>query len=359
MQITQFKDSRTGRWDELDMLLKEAGSRPERLPPDRLLRLGQLYRLTAADVAIARREFGADPLTLELEGRAGAARAAVYGKSRRRRAVVNFVVDGYWNLLYGRRRALALSAALLIGAATFGAIFGATDPEGAAASVPPDFLWVVEASSTDQGLDAGSLAGFSTAVFVNNILVTVSAFALGITFGIGTAWVLAYNGYILGMLGALAVGAGNGRLFVEAVAAHGILELSCIVVAGAAGLSLGRSILAPGTMTRSRSLRQEAPASIQLAAGTGLWLILAGFVEGFASRTGVGWAAVTAIGLALGGLFWGLFFWRSNLSDSSPAAGPHVGADTGTGKRLDGTLHHLSPETFDVGDESAASGEDV
>lgn len=356
MQITHFKDSRTRRWEELDLLLKEAGSRPERLSPDRLLRLGQLYRLTAADVAIARREFGADPLTLELEGRAGAARAAVYGKSSRRSAFVNFIVDGYWNLLHRRRRALALSAALLIGAAVFGAVFAATDAEGAAASVPPDFLWVVEASSTDQGLDAAGLAGFSTAVFVNNILVTVTAFALGITFGVGTAWVLAYNGYILGMLGALAVGAGNGRLFVEAVAAHGILELSCIVVAGAAGLSLGKSILAPGTMRRAESLRLEAPASLRLAAGTALWLVLAGFVEGFASRTGVGWVAVSLIGLTLGGLFWGLYFWRSRLSDAGRASGPHIGSDASSGERTDRALHDLGTETLDSNYEPAAGG---
>lgn len=97
----------------------------------------------------------------------------------------------------------------------------------------------------------------------------------------------------------------------------------------------------------------------QIIAGTALWLILAGFVEGFASRTGVGWVAVSVIGLVLGGLFWGLYFWRSRLSDASGAAGPHVGSDTGPGERLDGALDDLSPETLDASGESATSREDV
>ena len=148
MQIKQFTETRAENWQELDTLLAEAKGSPERLPPDELMRLGELYRRTAADLAIARREFPGDPVIRDLEVRASRSRAAIYGKSSRREAILNFFVDGYWAALYQRRRALWLASAFFFGAAVFGAAFSTLDPSGAAGAVPEAFLWVTEAEST-------------------------------------------------------------------------------------------------------------------------------------------------------------------------------------------------------------------
>ena len=105
-------------------------------------------------------------------------------------------------------------------------------------------------------------------------------FAAGIAFGIGSAFLLLFNGVLLGVVGGLSIGAGNGRPFFELVTAHGVLELSCIVVAGAAGMSLGWSLLEPGRRTRLGSLRHEARNAVLLILGTAPWLVVAGLVEG-------------------------------------------------------------------------------
>jgi uncharacterized membrane protein SpoIIM required for sporulation len=94
------------------------------------------------------------------------------------------------------------------------------------------------------------------------------------------------------------------------VVAHGVLELSCIVVAGAAGLSLGWALVEPGTRTRRASVGRAARASIQIALGTAPWLVLAGLVEGFVTPGGYGLAAVTIVGFALGAVYWALVIWR-------------------------------------------------
>ena len=86
-------------------------------------------------------------------------------------------------------------------------------------------------------------------IFTNNIQVAFLAFAGGILFGLGTLYVLIQNGIMLGAVAGLAIGAGNGRPFFELVLAHGVLELSCIAVAGAAGLRLASAIVDPGTRT--------------------------------------------------------------------------------------------------------------
>ena len=106
----------------------------------------------------------------------------------------------------------------------------------------------------DLGLATDEEAAFSAAIMTNNIRVTLLAFAAGILAGLGTAAVLILNGVLLGAIGGLAVGAGNGRPFFELVAAHGVLELSCIVVAGAAGLRFGWALVEPGTGTRGDAL---------------------------------------------------------------------------------------------------------
>ena len=79
---------------------------------------------------------------------------------------------------------------------------------------------------------------------------------------VGTLYVLLQNGVMLGVVAGLAIGSGNGRVFFELVTAHGVLELSCIVVSGAAGLRLGWAIIDPGqSTTRRGAAPRSAPRS--------------------------------------------------------------------------------------------------
>jgi uncharacterized membrane protein SpoIIM required for sporulation len=119
---------------------------------------------------------------------------------------------------------------------------------------------------------------------------------------------------LLGAVAGLAWGAGNGRPFAELVVAHGVLELSCIVVAGAAGLRLGWSLIDPGRLPRSLAVRQEARRAVLIALGTAPWLIVAGLVEGFLTPSGLGLANAIGIGVTLGVVFWGLVLWRGGLT---------------------------------------------
>lgn len=320
MKLKRFVETRQEAWSQLEALLSVAKGRAARLDPEQIRTLGTLYRKSAADLSVGRREFPGDPMVGRLERLVGDARAVVYSRAARRDRLVKFFADTYWSLLADRGRALALAALLFVGSGVFGAVFAGTDPEAAIDAVPPGFLWVVDAESTDTGLDVAGLAGFSTIVLVNNIRVTLLAFAAGLAFGIGTGWVLIQNGYILGLLGGLAVGAGNTKLLIAAIAAHGVLELSCIVVGGAAGLAVGKALLRPGKLTRVQALTAEVPAALRIAAGTAPWLILAGFVEGFASRVGLDWQPTLMIGIALGGLYWGLYAWRSRVTSEATKA---------------------------------------
>jgi uncharacterized membrane protein SpoIIM required for sporulation len=174
--------------------------------------------------------------------------------------------------------------------------------------VPDEYQSVTEPrpEGQDLGLTTEEQAAFSSQILTNNIRVSLLAFAAGILAGLGTAAVLILNGVLFGTVAGLAIGAGNGSPFFELVSAHGVLELSCIVVAGAAGMKLGWSLVEPGTATRGAALRREAVPALAVVLGTAPWLVVAGIVEGFVTGSGTGLVGALGVGFVLGVLYWTL-----------------------------------------------------
>lgn len=321
MKLTEFVEGGANRWERLDALVSAGGRRPESLGSERLAQLVDLYRATASDLALARRLFPSDPVVARLEQSVIKARGALHDRASARRGVVDFFRVGYWEIIADRSRPMMLSAAFLVIPALLGALWVAIDPETVTSLMPPDFLWVTEVASTDVGYSASDLIGFSTYVMSNNIRVTFVAFVGGLTWGLLSAFSAANNGLILGALAALAYRAGNTKVLIEAIAAHGVLELSCIVVGCGAGLSMGRAMLRPGISSRVDSLAHEAQALGLMVLGTVPWLVLAGIIEGFVSRTGTTWPVSLAIGVPIGAGFW-FQVWRHRPSRSESLPRP-------------------------------------
>jgi len=317
LTLTHFLDERASVWGELEELVRAAGRRSRGLDSDRVLRLGELYRSAAADLAVARQRWPGDPAVRRLDELVARARHLVYAAPHRRLSALGFFATGYWRLVAARPLMLAVSALLLFAPAALAAGWAVDDPGAAGGLVPAQYRSVVEprTQGTDLGLSADEEAGTAAEIFTNNIRVTFGAFAGGITGGVLTAAVLLFNGVLLGAVAGLAWGAGNSRPFVELVVAHGVLELSCIVVAGAAGLRLGWALIAPGRLPRGLAVGQEARRAVLIALGTAPWLVVAGLVEGFLTPSGLGLARAIAIGACLGTVYWSLVLWRGALTD--------------------------------------------
>jgi uncharacterized membrane protein SpoIIM required for sporulation len=306
MHPDAFAAERGPAWDELAALIAAARGRARRLPAGDVLRLGTRYREAAADLAYARRRFGDDPVTRRLETLVLRSRPLVYGASARRGSLRAYLAHGYWRAIAERPKPLLAAWLLMLVPALLAGLWALTDPAAAGGLVPGGYRSVAEPHH--QGLilhGAGEHAGVSIGIFVNNIQVTFLAYAGGITLGLLTAYVLATNGILLGALAGLATQAGNGGDLLRLVVAHGVLELSCIAVAAAAGLRVGWSLVEPGPGTRARALRAEATRSVGIVLGTMPWLVLAGLVEGFVTGS-YSTAVVLPLGIALGALYWGL-----------------------------------------------------
>jgi uncharacterized membrane protein SpoIIM required for sporulation len=241
----------------------------------------------------------------------------------RRESAWEFLTHGYWRRIRERPALLAISALLLFGPMIVAGLWSWDDPGAAGALVPSTGEAVARPrpEGSDLGLSRGERASFSAEIFTNNIRVTFAAVAGGISFGLLTAGVLLFNGVLIGVIVGLGVAAGNGSVMLELIVPHGVLELSCIVVAGAAGLRMGWALVDPGRRPRGQALAIEARAAVELALGTALWLVVAGLTEGLVTPLGIGVGPALAVGFGLAAVYWALA-WKLGAARPAVTAGP-------------------------------------
>lgn len=310
MNLEAFLVERGPEWDRLEATLKRAGGRPERLGARGALELGRGYRAAVADLALARRRYPGDPVVDRLERLVLAARQAVYGRRDRAGTLLGFVTRRYWQLVAERPGMVLLAALATFVPCVLAGAWALHDPGAALGLVPSQFQAAAHVHVHKLPFGATTQAALASSIFINNIQVTFLAFGGGLLLGAGSLAVLAYNGAILGALAGVTLGAGNFAVFVRYIVPHGLLELSCFTVAGAAGLRLGWALIDAGTLPRGESLRRAARPAIAMILGTAPWLVVAGLTEGFVTPRGVPLATALIVGVALGGGFWTLALTR-------------------------------------------------
>jgi uncharacterized membrane protein SpoIIM required for sporulation len=320
MDVDRFSRERAAGWEELAGLVQEAGTRPQRLGAEPLLRLGRRYRAAAADLALARRLFPGDPLTRRLERLVTDARQCVYASEARRRSVIDFITTGYWQRVRERPAALLIALALMWVPIALTAVWALDDPAAALGIVPAQFQDAADPSTRFGHLSADQAAAFSSEVFTNNIQVTFFVIAAGILLGVGSGIVMILGTGYVGPLIGLTIE--NGRIgeLLRFILSHGLLELSCIAVACAAGLRLGWSLVDPGPLTRGAALRKEARPAMEIVLGTMPWLVVAGVTEGFVSPRHPSLPVAAVIGVTLAAIYWTLVIVRGRPDHARPRA---------------------------------------
>ncbi|QEC70109.1 stage II sporulation protein M [Panacibacter ginsenosidivorans] len=118
----------------------------------------------------------------------------------------------------------------------------------------------------------------------NNISVSFFGYVLGITFSIGSVWLLFSNGMMMGAFQYYFISKGMGLKFITVVFIHGTLELWSIIIAGVSGIILGSSILFPGTYTRTASFLKAGKDGLKIVIGLIPLFLTAAFFESFVTR---------------------------------------------------------------------------
>ena len=287
-----------------------------------LRELGLLYRQAAADLSAVRADRSSRTLEQYLNKLVARAHNFVYSGSRTSFAGLwRFMLHSYPRLLRRLSGYVWLATAITLAAGAlgvfitlvhpqFGEIFlGAEKMEG----IRQHHLWM------DSILSVKPQA--SSAIMTNNIGVCFAAFAGGITAGLGTIYLLFFNGLMLGTIATVCARYHLSLSLWSFVAAHGALELPSIMLAGAAGLRLAAGMLFPGMLRRRDALALAGLEAVQLVAGTIPLLVIAGTLEAFLSPT----HAPNALKFSVGALlFAGLCLWLGE-GGRAPLSSQQVG----------------------------------
>lgn len=134
-------------------------------------------------------------------------------------------------------------------------------------------------------------------ITINNIRVALLCFAAGLFASFGTGFLLLYNGIMVGAFQYFFHQQGVLRESLLTIWVHGTLEISAIIIAGAAGFAFGNGMLFPRTFTRGESFRQGARTGLKVVIGLVPIFIVAGFLESFVTRHAltIPWYASLAI----------------------------------------------------------------
>jgi uncharacterized membrane protein SpoIIM required for sporulation len=200
--------------------------------------------------------------------------------------------------------AVMLSAALMFGPAVITYVAVQIHPELGYDLVSNGFL-DFEPARQDTLHDIPSINRPITAsgIMTNNVQVTLLAFGFGLTAGLGTSFLLIFNGVNLGGVAGWMTAKGNARALWGWIMPHGGTELLAITLAGAAGFMLAKAIVAPGEVRRSVALGKVATPALIIELGVMVMLVVAGLIEGFVSPSSIGFSARIAI-LAVTLVFW-------------------------------------------------------
>jgi uncharacterized membrane protein SpoIIM required for sporulation len=290
--VGRFLQHRTPVWEELERTIFQLDQKGlKSFSMEEARRFGQLYRSVSSDLIRARTELVDAAVVDYLNDLVARSYAHIYTtRSNRIRKIWHFYSRDFPRLFRAEWKLIALSASLFLAGATFGSVFTAIDPNSLGVLIPDQHQAhtpqerVAEDETTGGLADGQQSAMFSSFLFTHNIRVCFMVFAFGITFGIGTAILLVYNGVPIGALAMQYHLAGKGVFFWAWILPHGIPELTAVFIAGASGLVIGRGLWIPGRRSRKAALLYEAKRAVQLVLGTMPILVLAGLIEGTISQ---------------------------------------------------------------------------
>lgn len=287
MISNRWLEKRRPFWTRLEVLVERSRKGVSALSHSELQELGLLYRQTASDLAAVREDAASRQLATYLNQLLGRCHNLIYlGHKPKVSGIVRFYRDTYPQVFRETLPQTLLVVAIFVFAGLVAWVVTLHDPAFAYRLLGPRMMETIEQRKmwTESIVTIKPLA--SSGIMTNNLSVAFTTFALGITAGIGTVYMVIVNGVLMGVIGAATWKAGMALQLWSFVAPHGVLELPAIFIAAGAGLEIARGMLFPGLLPRKLSLSRAGTRAARLLLGTIPMLIIAGVIEGFFSPSG-------------------------------------------------------------------------
>jgi uncharacterized membrane protein SpoIIM required for sporulation len=310
MNERAFERQNAGDWDRLEQYARQLEQRGHAgVPEGEIPTFITLYRKVCGDLARARTMRAAPRIADRLNRLVARVHLRLYAARKLPLGAVGDFLRRAFPRLIRREWPFVLTSALLLVLPAIAAGWATrSNPYLGHAFAPPGYVDSMDEAFGEtfgqEGRGSGLGALMTSFYISNNVQVSFFAFALGIAFGLGTAYVLVTNGATVGGIGAVVAQHGLAYNFWSFVSAHGGIELGAIVLSGAAGLRIGYALINPGKLRRVPALVEAGKTAGQMMFGVVGMLIVAAILEGFVSPSPLPNPIKIAFGiLMLAGMF--------------------------------------------------------
>ncbi|HID08112.1 MAG TPA: stage II sporulation protein M [Armatimonadetes bacterium] len=317
--------ARRQRWQALEELLNEVAQQGlQALDADDLKRLGMLYRRAVADLSRARTQGTNPELIAYLNRLVGRAYAYIYiTEPKGLPSILRFFLNDFPQAVRRNAWFCIVAAGLFMGSALLALILTWMQESWADALLgvgATEQLRQIAArhEGNKDWLPLFSRPFASATIILNNVFVSLRAFVAGLPWCLGTIAIMVINGLMLGACIGVVSHYGMDTLsyLLAFVLPHGVIELTAIMIAGAAGMRMGYALLNPGECTRIVALRLSARDAILMLLGAIALLIPAGLIEGFFSaNTTIPAPAKLTFAIFAGTLLFGYLLYGGKIKE--------------------------------------------
>ena len=282
MKETAFINQNKKKWAKFERMSNQNQSDPDEL--------SDLFIEITDDLAFARTHYSKRSVKVYLNSLAQKSFHGIYKKKRTSfSAFFQFWTTSLPLEMYRIRKALLASFTMFVIGMLIGMVSTMDDPDFLGAVIGYEYVHMTEQNIANgepmsvYGNNGGEMYSFIS-IAQNNLRVTLMAFVLGVFFSVGSSVYMFFNGIMVGAFQWFFKVRGLLLTSFLTIWIHGAFEISGIVIAGAAGITLGNGFMFPGTLTRMQSLSIAAKRGVKVIIGLFPIILIAAFIEGFASR---------------------------------------------------------------------------
>ncbi|HET9486512.1 MAG TPA: stage II sporulation protein M, partial [Chryseosolibacter sp.] len=281
MRETRFIAQNKEKWQESENLLANSIKDPEKL--------SSLFTQVIDDLSYSRTYYPNRSVRVYLNKIARQYFSHIYSHHKsRKNTFKHFWLDELPQIVYHSRKPLLISLMVFLLSAGIGIFSSMKDPEFASKILGETYVAMTKANIEKGDPMAVYKDGHQVNMFLgitlNNLKVAFLTYVLGVFFSIGTIGILLYNGVMVGCFQFFFVERGLLAESALAIWLHGTLEISSIILAGGAGLTMGSGLLFPGTYSRLQAFQITAMRSLKLMLGIAPLFVVAAIIESFLTR---------------------------------------------------------------------------
>ena len=284
MRETDFIGQNKEKWVDFERTLSNKQADPDDL--------SKLFIEATDDLSFSRTYYPTRSVGEYLNGLAQKVYRSIYNNRKREKGSFSrFWLEEIPDAMWASRKGLLVSFIVFFVGCLIGILSTHHNPDFTSIILSESYVEMTEQNISENNPMAVYQQQNAVSMFIdiawNNIRVALFCFVLGLLFQVGSLFFILYNSIMFGSFMWFFFQRGLIQESFLAVMLHGTIELSMIIIAGAAGVALGKGLVFPGNYSRLQAMTKSARHASKIIIAVAVFLVLAAFIEGFLTRYSV------------------------------------------------------------------------